>query len=249
VVTAARSTDYRRIEELSSWERSLRQQLLLAGTAIPYDKARAHVRNPAEDVPPVAVGVHGLEEDAAMAAVDDAPAVVAGGAAVERLQRRRGGRGGGDEARPAGAVVVDVAEKGRRSVEGAVAAAEGAVAEEAAPGPCRQGRHARVSRDRPAGCGPGSRRPGGDEIRRRRSHGVQVATLIRGFGCVGMLIRPCRNNRSPWNGRGDFAGASACWRGVEFEWNGRHANCTHINVAIDGHILEDPLPAIDGDAW
>lgn len=183
MVTAARSIEHRRIEELSSWERGLRQQLLLlAGTAIPYGKARAHVRDPTEDVPPVAVRVHGLKEDAAMAAVDDAPAVVA--AAAERLQQQRGGCGGGDEARPAGAVVVDVAEKGRRSVEGAVAAAEGAVAEQAAPGLADKGGthecRGIVRRDADQDLADQV----GREIRRRWSHGVQVVTLIRGFGCI-----------------------------------------------------------------
>lgn len=59
------------------------EQLLLAGSAISYGKARAHVWDPTEDVPPAAVGVHDLKEDAAMAAIDDALAVV--GAAVESL--------------------------------------------------------------------------------------------------------------------------------------------------------------------
>jgi hypothetical protein len=131
---------------------------------------------------PVAVGVHGLKEDAAMAAVDDAPAVVA--AAAERLQRHRRGCGGGDEARPADAVVVDVAEKGRRSVEGAVAAAEGAVAEQAAPGLADKGGthecRGIVRRDADQDLADQV----GREIRRRRSHGVQVATLIRGFRCM-----------------------------------------------------------------
>lgn len=108
--------------------RGRRQPLPFAGSGVPDNKEKAHVAG-------------GSKENATMAAVDDAPAA---GAAIERLLGERGGCGSGEEARYNAVVavttgvapaVVEESEQGRRSlVEGEVAAAEGGVAEEAAPG-------------------------------------------------------------------------------------------------------------------
>lgn len=97
--------------------------MLLAGNGVQDDKARA-----------VDVDV---EEDAAMAAVEDAPA----GEIVERLPGERGGCHSEDEdwheswpvTDSVDVVFVEETQQWRRSVEGAVMAAEGGVGEEAAP--------------------------------------------------------------------------------------------------------------------
>lgn len=109
--------------------RELRQPLPFAGSGFPDNKDKAHVVS------------GGFKENATMAAVNDGPA---GGAAIERLLGERGGCGSGDEARyndavgafttgDAPAVVEEAEQRRSSSVEGEVAAAEGGVAEEAAP--------------------------------------------------------------------------------------------------------------------
>jgi len=99
--------------------------LLVAGDGVPDDEA------------PGRILLERLEQRAPVAALNDPPV-----GAVERRRGEGGGAGGGDDESSVGTYVVDVveeAEQGRRAVEPAVAAEEGGVGEELAPGLADEG--------------------------------------------------------------------------------------------------------------
>ncbi|KAG2639686.1 hypothetical protein PVAP13_2KG029332 [Panicum virgatum] len=125
MVAAADGTEHRRIVGLTT-DRWLRKPLPFAGSGVPDDKVQALAGD--------------AKEDATMAAVEDAPA---GEISTQRPLGEWGGRYRRNEeghfAGAGGEVPVDEAEQRRRSVEGAVPAAEGRVGEEAAPGLADEG--------------------------------------------------------------------------------------------------------------